>query len=132
MGAGETRMYKLVILVGPLEDWTAFDEAWAEFLHLAESMPGLQREATSRVDTVLFGSAPFALIHELFFDSLDDAKKAMAAPEGRAAGTLLQEISQGKVTLYLADHKEDNVENILKYKNAPKSNAEENQGVPEV
>ena len=121
-------MYKLVIMVGPLEDWTAFDEAWAEFLHLAESMPGLQREATSRVDTVLFGSAPFTLIHELFFNTLDDAKKAMAAPEGRAAGTLLQEMSQGKVTLYLADHKEDSIENILKHKNSPASKAGTKRG----
>ncbi len=52
-------MYKLVIMVGPLEDWAVFDEAWPEFLHLVESMPGLQREATSRVDTTLFGSVPF-------------------------------------------------------------------------
>jgi uncharacterized protein (TIGR02118 family) len=121
-------MYKLVILVGPLEDWTVFDETWAEFLHLVESMPGLQREATSRVDAVLYGSAPFSLIHELFFDSLDDAKQAMAAPEGRAAGKLLQEMSQGKLALYLADHKEDDIENILKYKNIPTGNADTKQG----
>ena len=125
-------MYKLVIMVGPLEDWTAFDDAWAEFLHLAEGMPGLQREATSRVDAVLYGSAPFTLIHELFFDSLDDAKKAMAAPEGRAAGVLLQKMSLGKVTLYLADHKEDNIENILKYKNSLTNKADTKQGDSQV
>lgn len=112
-------MYKLVIMVGPLEDWAAFEASWADFLHLAESMPGLQREATSRVDTVLYGSMGFALVHELFFNSLEDARQAMASPAGRAAGKLLQEMSHGKVALYLADHKEDDIENILKYRISP-------------
>lgn len=109
-------MYKLVIMVRPLDDWAAFDEAWPQFLHLAESMPGLRREATSRVDSVLYGDAPVAFVHELFFDSLEAARQAMGSPEGSAAGRLLQVMTHGLVTLYLADHKEDDLENILKYK----------------
>lgn len=121
-------MHKLVIMVGPLEDWAAFEASWADFLHLAESMPGLRREATSRVDTVLYGSVAFALVHELFFDSLEDARQAMASPAGRAAGKLLQEMSRGKVALYLADHKEDDIQNILKYKAPPEGRPEDIQG----
>lgn len=121
-------MYKLVIMIGPLEDWATFETSWADFLHLAESMPGLRREATSRVDTALYGSVAFALVHELFFDSLEDARLAMASPAGRAAGKLLQEMSQGKVTLYLADHKEDDIENLLKYKTSPEGKAEGIEG----
>jgi uncharacterized protein (TIGR02118 family) len=109
-------MYKLVILIGPLDNWAAFDEAWPLFLHEVENMPGLRREATSRVDTVLYGTAPVAFVHELFFDSLDDAQGAMASPQGRAAGRLLQAMTGGQLTLYLADHKEDDLENILKYR----------------
>ncbi len=109
-------MYKLGILVESGIDWSAFDEGWPQFLHLAESMPGLRREATCRVDTVLYGEYPVVFIHELYFDSLDDASQAMASPQGRAAGQLLQEITKGQMTLYFADHKEDDLENIRKFK----------------
>ena len=78
--------------------------------------PGLRREATSRVDTILFGNYPVTFIHELYFDSLDDAGQALSSPEGRAAGKLLQEMTQGRVNLFFADHKVDVIENILKYK----------------
>jgi uncharacterized protein (TIGR02118 family) len=109
-------MHKLLILIEPSIDWQKFEEAWPDFLHLAESMPGLRREATSRIDTTLFGNYPVTFIHELYFESLDDASQALSSPEGRAAGKLLQEMTQGRVNLFFADHKEDLVENILKHK----------------
>lgn len=112
-------MYKLVIMIGPLDNWAAFEEAWPRFLNQVEGMPGLLREATSRVDTILYGSAPVAFIHELYFDSLEAARQAMASPAGSAAGKLLQAMTRGQVTLFLADHKEDELENILKYKKPP-------------
>jgi len=131
MGAGENQMYKLVIMIGPLDNWAAFDDAWPQFLHEVESMPGLRREATSRVDSVLYGNAPVAFVHELFFDSLDDARVAMASPQGRAAGKLLQVMTRGQLTLYLADHKEDDLENILKFKAKSGQSAEDTQEIPE-
>jgi uncharacterized protein (TIGR02118 family) len=109
-------MHKLVILIEPPEDWAAFDEAWPQFLHSAESMPGLRREATSRVDTFLYGERAFALMHELFFDTLEDAQQAMLSVQGRQTGKILQEISRGRMTLFFADHKEDDLENLLKFK----------------
>lgn len=109
-------MHKLLILIEPSVNWQTFEELWPDFLHLAESMPGLRREATSRIETALFGNYPVTFIHELYFDSLDDAGQALSSPEGRAAGKLLQEMTQGRVNLFFADHKEDLVENILKYK----------------
>jgi uncharacterized protein (TIGR02118 family) len=110
------KMHKLVILIEPLDDWQAFEAAWPEFLHQAEAMPGLRREATSRVDEFLYGANLCAQIHELYFDSLEAAQMAMASPEGRAAGRLLQKMTGGHVTLFFADHKEDNLENIRKYR----------------
>ena len=130
MGAGEKQMYKLVIMIGPLENWAAFDDAWPDFLHEVENMPGLRREATSRVDTVLFGSTPVAFVHELFFDLLDGARAAMASPQGRGAGKLLQVMTGGHLTLYLADHKEDALENILKFKVESGPSAEDAQETP--
>lgn len=108
-------MYKLMILIEPLEDWTLFETAWPEFLHQVEAMPGLIKESSSRVDRSLFGS-PYAQIHELYFDSLSSVLAAMSSPDGRTAGRMLQSITAGKVTLLIADHHEDNMDNIHKYR----------------
>lgn len=116
-------MYKLVILVPPLDNQAAFDDAWPRFLHLVESMAELRREATSRVDTVLYGAAGVSMTHELFFDSQEAAHRAMASPEGLEAGRLLQAMTAGQVTLFLADHKEDDLSNIRKYKKQARSGA---------
>jgi uncharacterized protein (TIGR02118 family) len=108
-------MYKLVILIEAMEDPSAFDEAWPGFLHLAETMPGLRRETFSRVEAVLFANDHPALMHELYFNTLEEARTAMASSSGREAGRLLQQITGGRVTLFLADHKEDSLENIRKH-----------------
>jgi hypothetical protein len=79
-------------------------------------MPGLLREATSHVEYVLYGDYQPALLHELFFDSLEAVQRAMSSPEGRAAGEILQRMSSGRLTLFLADHKEDDLENIRKFR----------------
>jgi uncharacterized protein (TIGR02118 family) len=108
-------MHKLVILIEPLEDASAFEKGWPDFLHHSERMPGLQREATSRVDAVIYGQIPVAFMHELFFDNLAAAQQAMISPHGRQAGKVLQDITRGKMTLFFADHKEDDMENIRRY-----------------
>lgn len=108
-------MHKLVILIEPLDDWTAFEESWPEFLHLVETMPGLKREASSRVSLALFGNH-YAQVHELFFDSLTAAQTAMASENGRAAGRLIQEITGGKIVLFIAEYQEDNLDNIRKFR----------------
>jgi uncharacterized protein (TIGR02118 family) len=108
-------MHKLVILIEMPDNPVALEEAWPHFLHLAESMPGLRRETTSRVATTLYGQA-YVLVYELYFDSLQAAQAAMASSEGRDAGRLLQSITAGRVVLFLADHKVDELENILSYK----------------
>jgi uncharacterized protein (TIGR02118 family) len=111
-------MHKLVILIESIADWQRFEAEWPGFLRLAESMPGLQREATSRVERFLYGKCQYAQVHELFFNSLAEAEIALASPQGEAAGSLLQQITSGRMTLFFADHKEDEMENIRKYKPA--------------
>ncbi len=108
-------MHKLVIMVEQLQDEAHFDEMWPEFLHVSERMPGLIMEATCRVESTLYGSYQPALLHELFFESVDDIKNAMRSPEGRTAGDLLQRMTGGKMSLIIADHKEDDLENIRRY-----------------
>ena len=109
-------MHKLVILIEPPDDWAAFDDTWPQFLHHAEGMPGLRREATSHVDAFLYGDRTYTLMHELFFDTLEQAQQAMVSVEGRQAGQILQALSRGRMTLFFADHKEDDLENIKRFK----------------
>jgi hypothetical protein len=108
-------MVKLIILVESTAT-QGFHISWPRFLHAAESMPGLRREATSRVSQTLFGDMQCALIHELFFDNYASLQKGLASEPGMEAGRLLQEMTGGSVRLLIADHSEDELENIRKYK----------------
>lgn len=105
-------MYKLMILIEPQDDWLQFEQQWPEFLKLAEQMPGLRREAASRVDRLLYGHYHVAYQHDLYFDSMQAAMDAMASKEGQKAGEVLQRITKGNVTLLIAQHLEDEFENI--------------------
>ena len=116
-------MHKLVILISHQDDWIRFYDEWPRFLRLAESMPGLQREAMSRVTQVLYGELPHERIYELFFCSRAAIEQALASPQGLAAGRLLQKITNGRVVLFIADHKEDDLANIRKF--IPESGASE-------
>ena len=109
-------MYKLVILIEPLDNWQAFEAQWPEFLHLVEAMPGLRRESTGRIERFLYGDRSYVQVHELFFDSLLDAERGLASSQGQKAGRLLQRMTAGRMALFLVDQKEDELENIRKYR----------------
>jgi len=109
-------MYKLVILIHPAAEGPAFDEGWPEFLHTAENMPGLRYEATVRVITRLFGDHEISMMHELFFESHHDLQEAMLSPQGLAAGQILQQLTQGQMTLLIAEHRQDDIENLRQYR----------------
>lgn len=108
-------MHKLVILIEGPELPADFDALWPQFLHLAEQMPALRREATSRVSHTLFGNIKYSLMHELFFDSLEELQSAMASPPGQQAGQVLQRMTGGRLALWVGDHNEDDLENIRKH-----------------
>jgi len=109
-------MHKLVIWIEPLPDWERFEAEWPAFLRLVEALPGLRREATSRVEQFLYGAVACRWVHELFFDTLADAESALASAQGQAAGRRLQQLTGGRMTLFLAEHKEDNLANIRKFR----------------
>jgi len=111
-------MHKLVILIESTAD-PSFDQNWPQFLHHAERIPGLRREATSRVTRVLFGDVSYDLIHELYFDTLDTLQRGLASPHGRQAGQLLQSMTRGRMALLFADHNEDSIENLRRYQKSP-------------
>jgi uncharacterized protein (TIGR02118 family) len=108
-------MYKLMILVESTS-MPGFHNLWPRFLHAAENIPGLRRESTSRISQVLYGDVQYALVHELYFDSLPTLQAGLASPSGKEAGKLLQDMTSGRVKLLIADHSEDDLENIRKYR----------------
>jgi uncharacterized protein (TIGR02118 family) len=110
-------MYKLIILIGPVADKTHFSEGWPRFLHLAEDMPGLIREAAVRIQQPpLYGDLDTHMIHELFFEDQEALLEALTSPKGKVAGEQLQSITAGQMTLLIAEHKEDDIENLRNYK----------------
>ncbi len=109
-------MYKLMILVPPNIEGPALDAGWPDFLHAAESMPGLLREATVRVTASLYGTQEVSMIHELFFETQADLQNAMASPEGVTTGQIIQQLTQGQMTLLIAEHREDDIENLRQYR----------------
>ncbi len=108
-------MYKLIILIESTST-PGFHNIWPRFLHAAEGIPGLRREATSRITQVLYGDAQYALVHELYFDTLALLQNGLASSSGQEAGRLLQEMTGGRVRLLIADHSQDELENIHKYR----------------
>lgn len=111
-------MHKLVILIEPPDDPDLFEDRWPEFLHLVEAMPGLRREATSRVNSTLFGQTAYHMIHELFFDGMEQAEAALSSSTGQAAGRLLQVMTGGQMVLLFAEHREDDITRIQQYRQA--------------
>ena len=101
-------MFKLVALFKRPLDPEAFEDRWVhEFVPLAERMPGIRRIAVSHTHGSPAGPTPYHLVHEFFFDSLDAARAAMASPEGQAAGHTLMSIAPDDVTLFFAEHMEE-------------------------
>lgn len=109
-------MYKLVILIESMEDWQSFESEWPKFLHLAESMPGLKKEAISQIDRLLYGNTSYVKMYELYFDTKENVEQALSSSAGQEAGRLLQMITQGKIMLFIAKHQEDDLTNIRKFK----------------
>lgn len=111
-------MHKLIIFITSTHT-PQFDANWAKFLHIAERIPGLRREATSRINQLLYGQLCCELIHELFFDSYAELEYGLNAPEGQQAGQLLQAMTGGEVVLLLAEHHQDELEHIRQFKAEP-------------
>ena len=108
-------MYKLIILIESTS-LPGIHNFWPRFLHAAENIPGLRREATSRINQVLYGDVQYALVHELFFDTLAALQAGLSSQYGKDAGRILQDMTGGNVKLLIADHSEDELENIRKYR----------------
>ena len=109
-------MYKLMILIPSAAAGPSLDDGWPDFLRHAEKMPGLLREATTQVVQPLYGPVSFVRVHELFFENRAALDSAMRSPAGLEAGRVLQQITRGQMTLLIAEHHEDSIENLMQYR----------------
>jgi hypothetical protein len=109
-------MHKLVILIETPDDPLAFEGEWPKFLRMAEKMPGLIKETSSHVEDVLYGNYPISFIHELFFADAKSTYQAMASQLGREAGKQLQDMTNGRIVLFTADHREDDLAHINQFR----------------
>jgi len=100
-------MFKLVALFTHPADPAAFDAGFNRFLPLAEVLPGLRRVVVSHAHGGPEGATPYYLMHELFFDDFTAARAAMASPAGVAAAQQLWTFAADNVTLFFADHLEE-------------------------
>ena len=104
----------MIVIPAHVEE-PVLNASWPNFLHAAENMPGILREASVRVVTTLFGGQEISMVHELYFETLTDLQEAMQSPEGLAAGQIIQELTQGQMTLLVGEHREDDIENLRNY-----------------
>jgi uncharacterized protein (TIGR02118 family) len=97
-------MVKLVVLYGPPQDPAAFDDYYAS-VHtpLAQKIPGLRRFEAGNVLSAADGSAaPYHMMAELSFDSVEDLQAAMGTPEGQAAAGDVANFATGGATMMVA------------------------------
>jgi uncharacterized protein (TIGR02118 family) len=100
--------FKLVILFKPPETPAVFEQRWSEeFVPLAERLPGLRRVVVAHTHGGPAGPVDVYLIHELHFDDSAALARAMASPEGLAAGQCLVRLAGKNATLMFAEHMED-------------------------
>ncbi len=99
-------MYKLVIIIPQQADAPAFHRLWPQFLEVARAMPGLLRDSHTRPHVHLYGAARLEMAHEFFFEDLHALEAALLSETGQAAGSLLQKITAGNLTLLIAEHAE--------------------------
>jgi uncharacterized protein (TIGR02118 family) len=101
-------VHKLMVLFQSSEDSLALETQWSdEFVARAERMPGLRRVSVSRTMGGPGGAIDLRLLHELFFDDLAALKAALASPEGQEAGKALMGFAGEHVSVYFAQHFEE-------------------------
>jgi uncharacterized protein (TIGR02118 family) len=92
-------------------DPEAFDRHYRDVhVPLVRGLPGLRRYVLGRVVTAVRGGAPYHLVAELEWDSMDELRAAFASPEGRAAAAdaaRLQELTTVRSMVFTAEVQRD-------------------------
>jgi uncharacterized protein (TIGR02118 family) len=88
-------------------DPEAFDRHYREaHIPLGRQLPGLRRYAVGRDVAAVRGGAPYYLVAELEWDTMDELRAAFASPEGRATAAdaaRLQELTPVRSMIFTVD-----------------------------
>ena len=86
---------RFIVLWGEPTDKKTFDEHyWKVHIPLAKNLPNLKSYTASRNLSLVRGEAPYYLVGELEWDSLEDLRKDFQSPEGRATADDVAKLSE--------------------------------------
>lgn len=96
-------MHILTVLYGHPSDPAAFDEYY-EKTHapLAAPIPGLQSFTYRHCSSLDENPAPYYLVAELAFDSMESLQAGLGSEEGQAAAGDVPNFATGGVTMFVA------------------------------
>ena len=102
-------MVKLIALYKKPADVEAFEQHYAQIhIPLVEKIPGIRKTEWTRFLASPQGEAPYYMMYEMYFDSMDSYKAAMKSEENKAAGKDLMSFAREIVTLMVAETYESN------------------------
>jgi uncharacterized protein (TIGR02118 family) len=100
-------VFKLIILLKKKTDFTdkQFVTYWLEtHARLAKKMPGLRRYVVNVVVPPPNRDPDYNGVVELWFDNVDDMKKAFSSPEGQATQKDTDTFAASRTTMYIDEH----------------------------
>jgi uncharacterized protein (TIGR02118 family) len=103
-------MIKLTALYKKPTNIDAFEQHYAQVhIPLVEKIPGIRKTEWTRFLASPQGEAPYYMMYEMYFDSMDSYQAAMKSEENKAAGQDLLSFAKDLVTLMVAETYEDEI-----------------------
>ena len=103
-------MVKLIALYKKPANVDAFEQHYAQVhIPLVEKIPGIRKTEWTRFLASPQGEAPYYMMYEMYFDSMESYQAAMKSEENRIAGQDLLSFARDSVTLMVAETYEDEI-----------------------
>jgi uncharacterized protein (TIGR02118 family) len=103
-------MVKLIALYKKPANVDAFEQHYATVhIPLVEKIPGVRKTEWTRFLAAPTGAAPYYMMYEMYFDSMEAYQAAMKSEENKIAGQDLLLFAKDSVTLMVADTYEDEI-----------------------
>jgi uncharacterized protein (TIGR02118 family) len=103
-------MVKLIALYKKPANVDAFEQHYAQVhVPLVEKIPGVRKTEWTRFLASPQGEAPYYMMYEMYFDSMEAYQAAMKSEENKIAGQDLLLFAKDSVTLMVADTYEDEI-----------------------
>jgi len=103
-------MVKLIALYKKPANVDAFEQHYAQVhIPLVEKIPGIRKTEWTRFLASPQGEAPYYMMYEMYFDSMESYQTAMKSEENKIAGQDLMSFAKDSVTLMVAETYEDEI-----------------------